>query len=174
MVTRVEWLTEFTGNDMDELCRAAEEAIIDGNGFGWLAPPPRRVLENYWHGVLLVPERELLVARLDSAIVGSAQFVRPPANNQARSFAAAVNSFFIAPWARGHGLARGLLEACEALARQQGFRPLELDVRETQQPAVALIEAAGYERWAVKEKYALVDGKYIAGWYYGKDVEPDK
>ena len=174
MVTRVEWLSEFAGNDIDELCRAAEEAIVDGNGFGWLAPPPRRVLENYWRGVLLVPERELLVARLDSAIVGSAQFVRPPADNQARAFAASVNSFFIAPWARGHGLARGLLQASEALARQQGFRLLELDVRESQGPAIALIEAAGFERWAVKQKYALVDGEFVAGWYYGKDLEPQE
>src|SRR5256885_5362883 len=27
------------------------------SGFGWLKPPPGQVLENYWKGVLLVPER---------------------------------------------------------------------------------------------------------------------
>ena len=33
--TMIEWLEEFRGNDLDELCNATEEAIVDGNGFGW-------------------------------------------------------------------------------------------------------------------------------------------
>ena len=58
-------LTKFSGTDLDDLCEATESAITEGGGFGWLKPPPRQVLENYWKGVLLVPERRLVVGRLE-------------------------------------------------------------------------------------------------------------
>ena len=51
----VERLTQYSGTDLDDLCEATESAIVEGGGFGWLKPPPRQVLENYWKGVLLVP-----------------------------------------------------------------------------------------------------------------------
>ncbi len=35
-----------------------------------------------------MPERLLFVGRLDGIIVGSAQLVRPPRNNEAQAFAA--------------------------------------------------------------------------------------
>ena len=41
-------------------------------------------LETYFRGVLLVPERELFLARLDGLVVGSAHLVRPPRNNEAQ------------------------------------------------------------------------------------------
>ena len=41
--TGVEWVTELADRDLEDLCEATEEAILDGNGFGWLTPPPRRV-----------------------------------------------------------------------------------------------------------------------------------
>ncbi len=170
----VEWLGEFRGNDLEELCQATEGAIIDGNGFGWLRPPVRQKLESYWGGVLLVPQRRLVVARLDGSIVGSAQLVTPPANNEARSFAAEVTTFFVAPWARGHGLAQGLLEAIEKRARAEGYTVLELDMRATQDAAIKLYEQAGFRCWATKEKYALVDDAYVAGHYYVKDLGGDE
>ena len=54
----VERLTQYSGTDLDDLCEATESAILEGGGFGWLKVPPRQVLENYWKGVLLVPERQ--------------------------------------------------------------------------------------------------------------------
>src|SRR3546814_8988488 len=98
----VEKVAALSDDELDELCEAAEKAILDGNGFGWLTPPPRRVLESYWRGVLLMPQRDLFVARLDGAIVGSTQLLRPPPNNEAQAHAAQLTTFFIAPWARGH------------------------------------------------------------------------
>ena len=67
-VDRVETLESA---DLADLCDATETAILDGGGFGWLAPPPREVLERYWQGVLLVPERELFVGRLDGTGAGA-------------------------------------------------------------------------------------------------------
>ena len=51
----VEMVTELNAYDISELCDATEEAIDAGGGFGWLAPPPRTVLEDYWRGALLIP-----------------------------------------------------------------------------------------------------------------------
>src|SRR5204863_7817937 len=78
----VERVTEFTDEDLHALCEATSAAIIDGGGFGWVTPPGRLALETYFRGVLLVPERELFVARLNGSAVGSAHLVRPPRNNE--------------------------------------------------------------------------------------------
>ena len=134
--TRVERLEAFSDVDLENLCDATCEAVIDGEGFGWVTPPPRHNLEAFWRGVLLVPERALFVARLDGIIVGSIQLVRPPNNNQAGAFAASLATFFIAPWARGHGLARGLLNEAIEVARKKGFRVLDLDVRADRSAAI--------------------------------------
>ncbi len=170
--TSIEWLTRFGGTDLEDLCRATEAAIQDGNGFGWLRVPPRDKLESYWRGVLLVPDRQLVVARLDGTVVGSAQLVRPPANNEAQAFAAMVTTFFVAPWARGHGLARRLLTAIDQRGAEMGFEAIELNVRDTQTAAIALYESHGYVRWATKQKYAKANGAFIVGHYYQKEITP--
>jgi ribosomal protein S18 acetylase RimI-like enzyme len=164
----VERPERLEGNDLADLCEATETAILAGGGFGWVAPPPRDVLERYWRGVLLVPERTLFVGRLDGIVAGSAQLVRPPRNNEAQAHAATITTNFVAPWARGHGLARALTEAVESEAREAGFRVLALDVRATQTPAIQLYESMGYERWGENPNYALVEGKPVTGYYYTK------
>ena len=55
----VERVEDISRHDMNELCDAAEAAIEEGGGFGWIDVPQRNVLENYWRGVMLVPERTL-------------------------------------------------------------------------------------------------------------------
>ena len=91
-----------------------------------------------------------------------------------RAFAAEVTSFFVAPYARGHGLALGLITAIEQRARAEGYTVLELDVRASQDVAIKIIEQCGFRRWATKEKYALVDGAYVGGYYYVKDLDGDQ
>jgi ribosomal protein S18 acetylase RimI-like enzyme len=167
----VERVTELSEEALGELSEAAAAAIIDGGGFGWVRPQPRAVLARYWRGVLLVPERELFVARLDGAIVGAAQLVRPPRNNEAQAFAATMMHFFIAPYARGYGLARMLVRRVEDGARALGYRVLNLDVRETQTGAIALFEGLGFVRWGTHPAYAYVDGQMISGHFYHKLLE---
>ncbi|SLN18418.1 GNAT family N-acetyltransferase [Oceanibacterium hippocampi] len=167
----IERLTKFSKADLFDICEATEQAIIDGNGFGWLKPPPRESLEKYWKGVLLVPVRELYVARLDGRIVGTGQLVKPYPNNEAGAHIAQVTTFFVAPYARGHGLARGLLHEIELSARAHGYRVLDLDVRASQHAAIALYEGRGFQRWATKAKYARVNGEYVEGYFYSKDLE---
>lgn len=168
----VERVTALSDEDLDDLCQATAEAVRDGNGFGWLVPPKRGVLERFWRGVLMVPERELYVARLDGHIVGSGQLLRPPPNNEAGRHAAQAASFFIAPWARGHGLARGLLRAIEDSARAQGYLMLDLDVRATQDAAIQLFEEWGFKRWGAKPHYARLNGEFVEGYFYTKTLEP--
>jgi len=164
----VEMIDRLSDVEIAELVEAAETAIVDGGGFGWLKPPPQGVLERFWRGVLLVPERDLFIGRLDGRVVGSAQLIRPAKNNEAQSFAAAITTNFVSPGARGHGLARELTVAVENEARNQGFRFLKLDVRESQTAAIQLYESLGYERWGTNPNYATVGGKMVAGFYYSK------
>ena len=164
----VEHLTEFTEEDLHALCEATSAAIIDGGGFGWVNPPGRMALETYFRGVLLVPERELFVARLNGLIVGSAHLVRPPRNNEAQAHAAHLMHSYIAPYARGHGLARLLTTCVEERARELGYHVLNLDVRETQDAAIRLYESLGFERWGVHPDYAFVRGQPVRGFFYSK------
>jgi ribosomal protein S18 acetylase RimI-like enzyme len=170
-VVTAERLTELTDDDLAALCEAADAAIIDGGGFGWVTPPGRTAMERYFRGVLLVPERELFGARLDGVLVGSAQLVRPPRNNEAQAFAAQVMHSFVAPYARGHGVARVLMTRVEEAARAMGYHVLNLDVRETQQAAIAMYDSMGYVRWGEHPNYARVNGQTVAGYFYYKVLQ---
>ncbi|HEX5325843.1 MAG TPA: GNAT family N-acetyltransferase [Acetobacteraceae bacterium] len=171
-VLAVERAEAFTEDDLHALCEATHAAIIEGGGFGWVNPPGQRSLESYYRGVLLVPERQLFLARLDGSVVGSAQLVRPPRNNEAQAFAATLMHSFIAPYARGHGLARLLTRHVEEAARATGYHVLNLDVRETQAAAIRLYESMGFARWGVHPSYARVGGKTIRGFHYYKLLKP--
>ena len=171
-VVVIERVTAFSDEDLAALCEAADAAIIDGGGFGWVNPPGRVALEAYFRGLLLVPGRELFASRVDGTLVGSVQLVRPPRNNEAQAFAATLTHSFIAPYARGHGLARGMTLRVEESARALGYHVLNLDVRETQEAAIALYESLGYIRWGVHPCYARVGGKTIRGIHYFKPLQP--
>ena len=166
----VERVMELSEPDLQDLCEATEKSIVAGGGFGWLVPPSRGGLENYWRGVMLVPERSLFIGRVDGVVAGSTQLVRPTRNNEVRSRAATLTMNFVAPWARGHGLARALAVAVEEAAADENFQVLNLDVRETQKAAIAFFEGRSFERWGVHPRYAMVDGEWIAGFHYFKDL----
>ena len=170
--TAVELLTVFKGTDLNDFCDAAEAAIAEGGGFGWVRKPPRHIMEAHWKGVILVPDRRLLVGRLDGTIAGSAILVRPPRNNEAQAFAAHLTGMFVAPWARGRGLGRKIAELVEATARELRIEVLNLDVRDTQAPAIRLFEGMGYRRWGRHPAYARVGGKIIGGHFLWKPLTP--
>ena len=160
--------------DLADLCEATDAAIIEGGGFGWVAPQGREALTRHFRGVLLVPACELFIAKLDGVPVGSAQLLRPPRNNEAQSFSAQLTHAYIAPYARGHGLARLLVKRVEERAAALGHRVLNLDVRDTQTTAITLFEAMGYTRWGTHPAYARVRGQTVAGHYYYKLLEPTR
>ena len=58
------FISTLNNADIEELCDATEDAILVDGGFGWINPPQRKKLVDYWKGVLLVPERLLIVGKL--------------------------------------------------------------------------------------------------------------
>jgi ribosomal protein S18 acetylase RimI-like enzyme len=79
---------------------------------------------------------------------------------------------YIAPYARGHGLARMLTRRVEEGARALGYHVIDLDVRETQSAAIRLYESLGYVRWGENPFYARVGGKTVRGFFYYKLLKP--
>jgi GNAT superfamily N-acetyltransferase len=169
---KVEPITEFKTNDLDDLCQATEDAIREGIGFNWMTPPSRDVLEAFWRGVLVVPERRLFGGRLDGTLAASIQLMKPAPSKQTTAFCAGIGNHFVAPWARGHGLAKALLQAAEAEALSQGFSVLTLHVRATQEPALKLYHESGYTRWGIMPYYEMVGDTMIAGHYFYKGLKP--
>ncbi len=164
----VDRISSFSEEDLLALCESTDAAIIDGGGFGWVNPPGRQVIESYFRGLLMVPEREIYVGRVDGVIVGSTQLVRPPRNNEAQAMAATITQAFVAPYARRLGLARMMALRVEERARAMGYQVLNLDVRETHVGAIALYEGLGYVRWGTHPAYARVGGQMIAGVFFYK------
>ena len=74
-------VVKLTNIDLQEHCDATEEAILADGGFGWINPPSRKKLEDFWKGVSLIPERILIVGKLDNIIAGSVQLIKPARNN---------------------------------------------------------------------------------------------
>lgn len=159
-------------NDLNDLCDATVSAIEEGGGFGWVGVPERATLERYWQGVIAAPMRWLFVARLDGVICGTTQLILPPANNEAQAHSVLMTTNFVAPWARGHGLARMLLEKAEEKARAAGFAIINLDVRKTMESAIALYESMGYVRFGEHPFSVQVDGRPVPSLYYYKNINP--
>lgn len=168
----VELLEALSPSDLQDLCDATDAAIKGGGGFGWVDLPPRESLERYWEGVIVMPARMLLVARLDGVICGTCQLWKPPLNNEAQAHIVQLTTNFIAPWARGHGLAKMLVEKAEEVALKEGFGVVNLDVRETLVDAIKLYENLGYTRIGEHPYYARVDNQVLKGYYYYKLIDP--
>ena len=173
-ILNVGLLEEFKPGEIQELCKSTEEAITAGIGFSWINPPPRIELEKYWKGVLLVPSRSLLIGKLDGVVAGSLQLVFPLKSNESSAFSASIDTHFVAPWARGNGLAKMLLESGEELARIKGYSQILLEVREKQEIAISVYELGGYIRWGKLPTYHKIGEQKIAGYFYYKNLVKNK
>jgi ribosomal protein S18 acetylase RimI-like enzyme len=168
----VEKITQFKIADLNDLAQATEDAIADGIGFHWMSPPMRETLEAYWKGVLVVPERTLFCGRLDGTMAAAIQLVRPSKSKETSAFAASVEGHFVAPWARGHGLAKALLDAAEREAAKEGYTVIRLSVRETQERALKVYRENGYVEWGTLPYYEIVGARMLAGHFFYKQLAP--
>lgn len=171
----VEKISGFKNTDLTDLCDATQSTIDDDAlsfniGLGHIDAQLRDQLEAYWRGTLLVPERLLIIGRIDGVIASSIQLIKPSPNNPNSAFAGTVGNHFVAPWARGYGLAKELLKEAESEAIKAGLSILKLSVRANLKTAIKLYESSGYKRWGTLDKYEKLDGKYLAGYYYYKDL----
>ena len=169
-ILTVETLNDLDASDLSEICDATEEAIQAGGGFGWVSPPSRSVLENYWRGVLLITDRVLIIGKLDHVIAGSCQILKPPQNNEAQAFSCQLTTFFLAPWARGYGMASQLVIEAENYAKSNGYNTINLDVRATQDRAIHSFETLGFTKIGTHPNYALINGEYVSGYYFTKQI----
>ena len=167
----VDLLSSINKVDLADICNITEQAIKAGGGFGWLKVPPRDILHKYWKGILLVKNRKLIVGRLNDGIAGTLQLVFNPSNNEAQQHICSITSYFVAPWARGYGLAKEMIDKAEIISKESGCSFVQLDVRETQKAAIQLIKSKGYRQWGINPNYAIVDGKKIKGFYFLKRLK---
>ena len=168
---KVELLFSINSLDLADLCNITEQAIKAGGGFGWLKVPPRNTLNKYWSGIMLIQNRKLIVGRLNGAIAGALQLMFQPSNNEAQKNICNITSHFVAPWARGHGLAKTMIDKAEKVGIENGVNCVQLDVRETQDAAIQLFKSKGYKQWGTNPNYAQVNGKNIKGFYYFKELK---
>tara|TARA_Y100000590_G_scaffold451295_1_gene592479 strand:+ start:105 stop:644 length:540 start_codon:yes stop_codon:yes gene_type:complete len=167
----VELLSKINNVDLADLCNITEEAIKAGGGFGWIKTPPRDVLQKYWKGIILIQNKKLIVGRLDNVIAGTLQITFQPPNNEAQSNIVNITSHFVAPWARGYGLAKAMIDRAEDVGIENGSNYFQLDVRETQDEAIQLYKSKGYRYWGTNPNYAQVGQKIIKGLYFSKKIK---
>ena len=166
----VENLKKISDLDLADLCNITEQAINVGGGFGWLSVPPRNILKKYWNGLILINYKKLLVGRLNGVIAGALQLSFQPPNNEAQKKISNIQSHFVAPWARGYGLAKAMVDFAISSSKENNAKCLQLDIRETQEAAIHLFESKGFIKWGENPYYAFVNGKFIKGLYFYKNI----
>ncbi len=93
------------------------------------------------------PDGVELCAVINGEIVGTAGFDPIGRHEKIRHRASFGIGILRAYWGRGVG--RALTEACVALAKQAGFRQLELDVVAGNEAAVALYQSCGFTEYGL-------------------------
>ncbi len=166
----VEKLTHISEADLADLCNITEQAIRAGGGFGWLTIPHIETLKKYWNGLVLIKSNILIVGRLNGNIAGASQISFNPPNNEAQKNISKIQAHFVAPWARGYGLAKAMVDLAIDISRENNKKSIQLDIRETQEAAIKLFENKGFLKWGENPSYAFVNGARIKGCYYYKDL----
>jgi len=58
----------------------------------------------------------------------------------------------------------------KSYAKSNGFHTINLDVRATQDRAIHSFETLGFSKIGTHPNYALIEGKYVAGYYFTKQI----
>ena len=117
----VESLKKISETDLADLCNITEQAIKAGGGFGWLTIPPIETLKKYWNGLILIKSNILIVGRLNGTIAGASQISFYPPNNEAQKNISKIQSHFVAPWARGYGLAKAMIDRALDISKENNL-----------------------------------------------------
>ena len=166
-VDNIETLTDV---DLADLCNITEQAIKAGGGFGWLRVPTREVLNQYWEKIINDNLNNLIVGRLNGVIAGAIQLSYEAPNIESRKNIAQIKRQFVAPWARGYGLAKSMIDFSEQKAKEENIKSIQLSVRETQDAAIQLFTNKGYKVWGENPSYAFINGSFVKGIYFYKNL----
>lgn len=150
-------------DDLNTLCETLEAAIIAGYHCKWTKPPPRHLIETYFKGVILVPDKLLFIARLDGNIVGICEITTPPKQKDSALIAVTVDIFAIAPYALKIGIENRLISKMEHTVSQLGFPIINITFDETQKRSLQFFLQNEYVHWATHPYYQKIDGQILKG-----------
>ena len=165
----VEILKNINEVDLADLCNITEQAIKAGGGFGWLRVPTREILNQYWKKKLVESHNNLIVGRLNGIIAGTLQLSYEKSNIESRKNIAQIKRQFVAPWARGYGLAKSMIDYSENKSKEDNIKSIQLAVRETQDAAIQLFTDKDYKIWGENPYYAFINGSFVKGIYFFKN-----
>ena len=166
----VDILQQLSEVDLADLCSITEQAIGAGGGFGWLRVPTREVLNEYWKKITTDNLNNLVVGRLNGTIAGTLQLSFEAPNIESRKNIAQIKRHFVAPWARGYGLAKSMIDFSEDKAKENNIKSIQLSVRDTQDAAIQLFSGKDYKVWGENPFYAYINGSFIKGIYFYKNL----
>lgn len=145
----------LTPADLDALAETLMQSVALGASIGFILPFGFVQAQAFWQKLLPAFERgekRLLVARVAGKIAGTLQLVvDQPANGIHRGD---VVKLMVHPDGRRKGIARQLMTAVEALAREEGKTLLVLDTV-TGSPAQTLYENLGFTLSGTIPHYAM-------------------
>lgn len=135
--------------DLDDLA-----PLFDGyrRFYGQPADLPRAAA--FLRARLEADESVIFLARLDGAAVGFTQLY-PVWTSVRTARAWLLNDLFVTPQARGHGVARALLDAAREHGRATGARYLQLETARDNVAAQRLYAAHGWTRDEAMHTYHL-------------------
>ena len=166
----VDLLDNLSEVDLADLCNITEQAISAGGGFGWIRVPTREVLNKYWKKITDDNLNNLIVGRLNGVIAGTIQLTYEAPNIESRKNIAQIKRQFVAPWARGYGLAKSMIDFSEQKAKEENIKSIQLSVRETQDAAIQLFTSKEYKIWGENPFYAFINGSFVKGIYFYKNL----
>lgn len=166
----VDTISKLSDVDLADLCNITEQAIQAGGGFGWLRVPTREILNQYWKKITDDNLNNLIVGRLNGVIAGTLQLSYEAPNIESRKNIAQIKRHFVAPWARGYGLAKSMINFSEQKAKEENIKSIQLAVRETQEAAIQLFTNKNYKVWGENPFYAFINGSFIKGIYFYKNL----
>ena len=166
----VDLLDGLSEVDLADLCNITEQAISAGGGFGWIRVPTREVLNKYWKKITDDNLNNLIVGRLNGVIAGTIQLSYEAPNIESRKNIAQIKRQFVAPWARGYGLAKSMIDFSEQKAKEENIKSIQLSVRETQDAAIQLFTSKEYKIWGENPFYAFINGSFVKGIYFYKNL----
>jgi len=166
----VETIAKLSEVDLADLCNITEQAINAGGGFGWLRVPTREILNDYWKKIIDDNFSNLIVGRLNGVIAGTLQLSYEAPNIESRKNIAQIKRQFVAPWARGYGLAKSMIDFSETKAKENNIKSIQLAVRETQDAAIQLFSGKDYKVWGENPYYAFINGSFVKGIYFFKNL----
>jgi GNAT superfamily N-acetyltransferase len=138
-----------------DLCEVLADCVNGGASVGFMQPYTSADAEPYWRGVAEAVAHGatlLFVADVDGKVVGTVQVGAAQMPNQPHR--GDLKKLLVHRSARGHGLARLLMDMAEQEAARRGKTILVLDTA-TGSDAEAIYPRLGWERVGVIPDYAL-------------------